>query len=94
MVSLIFGILALACNIAALFPVVHARVPFLAWIGFVLAIVAVATGGNVLKADPRDKSARAGKAIGTVCIVLAVLGIVLYFAFAAGAIACVACAIR
>lgn len=75
MVSLIFGILALACNIASLFPQIN--IPYLALIGFVLAIVAVATGSKIIKVDPRDKNARAGKAIGVVCIVLAVIAIVL-----------------
>ena len=74
MVSLIIGLLALACDIAALLPSLH--VGYLSIIGFILAIVAVATGGKIIKADPTDKNARAGKAIGTVCIVLAVLAFI------------------
>ncbi|HBU12918.1 MAG TPA: hypothetical protein DEB31_09420 [Clostridiales bacterium] len=80
MVSLIFGLLALGCNILALLPAVvpNLSTGFLAFVGFVLAIVAVATGNGILRSDRTDKAARAGKAIGTVCIVLAVLAIILF----------------
>lgn len=71
MVSLIIGLLALACDIVSILPFISAG--YLSIIGFILAIVAVATGGKIIKVDPNDKNARAGKAIGTVCIVLAVL---------------------
>ncbi len=76
MVSLLFGIIALACNIISILPLSF-NLRYLSIIGFILAIVAVATGGKIIKADPTDKNARAGKAIGTVCIVLAVLAFVL-----------------
>ena len=72
MVSLLLGLAALICDILAWIPTLH--VGFLSFIGFVLAIVAVATGSKIIKVDPKDKNARAGKAIGVVCIVLAILG--------------------
>ena len=72
MVSLILGLLALLCDILGWIPVLE--LGYLSFIGFVLAIVAVATGSKIIKVDPNDKNARAGKAIGTVCIVLAILG--------------------
>jgi len=80
------GILALVCNLIALIPSLASMVAGLeistgwfAFVGFVLAIIAVATGNGILKSDRTDKSARAGKAIGTVCLVLAILGIILFF---------------
>ncbi|MDL2237163.1 hypothetical protein LJC56_04940 [Christensenellaceae bacterium OttesenSCG-928-K19] len=90
MVSLIFGLIALACNILSLLPALIPNVStgFLSFIGFVLAIVAVATGNNILKSDRTDKNARAGKAIGTVCIVLAVLAIIFYIVMTFGLVAC------
>ncbi len=92
MVSLIFAFLALICNILALLPSLGLNIStgFLAFIGFVFAIIAVATGKNILKADAGDKNARAGKAIGTVCIVLAVLAIILFVSLPLGCIACTA----
>jgi membrane protein implicated in regulation of membrane protease activity len=94
MVSLIMGLLALVCNILALLPnlIPNLSTGFLSFIGFVFAIVAVATGNNILKTDSRDKNARAGKTIGTICIVLAVIAIVLFFALPFGLVACTACA--
>ena len=62
MISLLLGLAALICDILSLFPQVG--VPYLSLIGFVLAIVAVATGSKIIKVDPNDKNARAGKAIG------------------------------
>ncbi|MEG1753647.1 MAG: hypothetical protein RR234_07005 [Christensenella sp.] len=73
MISLLMGLAALICDILSLFPQIG--VPYLALIGFVLAIVAVATGSKIIKIDPKDKNARAGKAIGVICIVLAVLAV-------------------
>ena len=77
MVSLILGLLALLCDILGWIPFLN--VGYLSFIGFVLAIVAVATGSKIIKVDPKDKNARAGKAIGTVCIVLAILGVIFSF---------------
>ena len=74
MISLLLGLAALICDILSLFPQVG--VPYLSLSGFVLAIVAVATGSKIIKVDPNDKNARAGKAIGVVCIVLALLGVI------------------
>jgi len=74
MVSLFIGLAALICDILAWIPSLN--LGYLSFIGFVLAIVAVATGSKIIKADPKDKNARAGKAIGTVCIVLALLGVI------------------
>ncbi len=76
MISLLIGLAALICNILAWIPSLN--LSYLSFIGFVLAIVAVATGGKIIKADPKDKNARAGKAIGTVCIVLALLGVLFW----------------
>ncbi len=92
MISLIFGLIALICNVLALLPALVPQLStgFLAFIGFVFAIVAVATGNNILKADNTDKNARAGKAIGTVCIVLAVLAIILFVSVPLGCVACTA----
>ncbi|MEG2234609.1 MAG: hypothetical protein RRZ42_08250, partial [Oscillospiraceae bacterium] len=73
MISLLMGLAALICDILSLFPQIG--VPYLSLIGFVLAIVAVATGSKIIKIDPKDKNARAGKAIGVICIVLAVLAV-------------------
>lgn len=74
MVSLFIGLAALICDILAWIPSLN--LGYLSFIGFVLAIVAVATGSKIIKVDPADKNARAGKAIGTVCIVLALLGVI------------------
>ena len=76
MVSLILGLLALLCDILAWIPPLN--LGYLSFIGFVLAIVAVATGSKIIKVDPKDKNARAGKAIGTVCIVLALLAVIFW----------------
>lgn len=94
MVSLLFGLAALACNILALLPAVVPSLStgFLAFIGFVFAIVAVATGNGILRSDAGNTSARAGKAIGVVCIVLAVLAIILFISVPLGCVACTACA--
>lgn len=77
MISLLLGLAALICDILAWIPTLN--VGYLSLIGFVLAIVAVATGSKIIKVDPKDKNARAGKAIGVVCIVLAVLGVIFSF---------------
>ena len=76
MVSLILGLLALLCDILGWIPVLE--LGYLSFIGFVLAIVAVATGSKIIKVDPNDKNARAGKALGTVCILLAILGVLFW----------------
>ena len=76
MVSLILGLLALLCDILAWIPTLN--LGYLSFIGFVLAIVAVPTGSKIIKVDPKDKNARAGKAIGTVCIVLALLAVIFW----------------
>lgn len=76
MVSLFLGLAALACDILGWIPSLN--LGYLSFIGFVLAIVAVATGSKIIKVDPKDKNARAGKAIGTVCIVLALLGVLFW----------------
>jgi len=95
MVSLIFGLIALVCDLLAWIPPLAAlfgqtNLGYLSIVGFILAIVAVATGGKILKSDKSDKAARAGKAIGTVCIVLAVIGIVFWILIAVGVLALLA----
>ncbi|MEG0915323.1 MAG: hypothetical protein RSG57_06195, partial [Christensenellaceae bacterium] len=74
MISLLIGLIALVC---AILPFFVTTIPYLSIVGFILAIVAVATGKKIIKVDPKDKNARAGKAIGTICIVLALIPIVL-----------------
>ncbi|MEF9989899.1 MAG: hypothetical protein RSA86_05380 [Christensenellaceae bacterium] len=74
MISLLIGLIALVC---AILPFFVTTIPYLSIVGFILAIVAVATGKKIINVDPKDKNARAGKAIGTICIVLALIPIVL-----------------
>lgn len=93
MVSLIFGLLALAADVVSFFNLIPGvNTGWLSLAGFVLAIIAVATGSSILKSDPKDKNARAGKAIGTVCIVLAVLGVVVWLVFLTSCLGAAACA--
>ncbi len=88
MVSLIFGILALLIDVVAVLPL---SIGYLGFVGFIFAIVAVATGNSVLRADPMDKSARVGKTIGTICIFFSILPIILWFWWVILPLGCVAC---
>ncbi len=73
MSALIIGIIALVCTALGYIPTVS----WLSFIGLIFAIVAWVMGGKMVKADPTDGKAKAGKIIGMVITILAIIGIVL-----------------
>ncbi len=76
MVSLIMAFIALACTVIPYTPL-SSTLPWVGFLGLLFSIIAVATGSKTLKIDPADKAARAGKTIGVIILVLAIIGIVL-----------------
>jgi len=75
MKSLIFAIIALVLVVVGW--VVPAISLFTGIAAFVFAIIAYVTGKNMLKADPSDGKAKAGKIIGLILMILAIIGIIM-----------------
>jgi protein-S-isoprenylcysteine O-methyltransferase Ste14 len=62
-------------------------VPFVAFVGFILGIVAWATGRNALAADPADSRAKAGKTLGMIMTILGLVSVIVTILMMLGIIA-------
>lgn len=68
---LIIGIVAAVCTLISFF-----GVPYVGFAGLILGIVAWVMGNNACKQDPNDDKAKAGKILGIVVTILAIVSIV------------------
>ena len=69
---LIIGVIAAVCTLISFF-----GVPYVGFVGLVLGIVAWVMGNKACKEDPNDDKAKAGKILGIVVTILAIVSIVI-----------------
>ena len=74
MKSLLFAIIAIVLDVLCY--VIPAAGMILGIVALVFAIIAYVTGKKILKTDPSDGKAKAGKIIGLIFIILSIIGII------------------
>lgn len=70
--ALIVGVIAAVCTLISFF-----GVPYVGFVGLVMGIVAWVMGNKAYAADPQDTKAKAGKILGIVVTVLAIVSIII-----------------
>ncbi|MEA4854139.1 MAG: hypothetical protein VB082_07705 [Christensenella sp.] len=89
MTALIIGLISAICTGLSFIPVLgYASIP-----GLILAIVAWIVGSKAVKANPADGKAKAGKIIGMIITILAIVSLILVAIAAAALVGMVAGAV-
>ena len=74
MVALIFGIIALVCDIISW---CYTPASWLSFLGLACGIVAWAVGGSMAKKNPADGKSKAGKIMGMIVTIISIISVII-----------------